>query len=61
MTNAGPSGQSVRAICKKSGADIKSWTEPYPLGSSRQTRAFIVEVDAHVYHHVQLICRPPLL
>lgn len=44
--NAGPSGVSVREICKLTGADLKSWTEPAAHPASRPTRTFNIEVSS---------------
>ena len=39
----GPSGSSVREICRFTGADVRSWTEPPAGPTSRPLRAFTVE------------------
>ena len=44
---AGPAGQTVRDICKVTGADIKSWTDPAGA-RARPTRTYVIEV--HTMH-----------
>ena len=39
----GPSGASVREVCRATGADVRSWTEPPAGPTSRPVRAFTVE------------------
>ena len=51
---AGPAGQSVREICKKTGADIKSWTDTSVGGRSQPTRMYVIEVSSTP--HVYMLC-----
>lgn len=39
----GPSGASVREICRFTGADVRSWTEPPAGPTARRVRAFTVD------------------
>lgn len=41
---AGPAGQTVRDICKKTSADIKSWTDTASGDSAQPTRMYVIEV-----------------
>ncbi|KAK9801944.1 hypothetical protein WJX73_008785 [Symbiochloris irregularis] len=39
----GTSGQTVRDICKKTSADIKSWTDTSPASATQPTRIYVIE------------------
>lgn len=41
----GPAGASVREIMRRTGADIKSWTEAHGKQSRRPARIFLIGVS----------------